>query len=112
MVWLILGVVLWAYSHLMKRVTPGFRAGLGDGPGKGVAALLAVLALGLMIYGYKHAVDVTLWTPPAFLRHINNTLMLIAVVLVNLGFSRGVLRTKIRHPMLTAVLVWRWRICW
>ena len=106
MVWLILGVVLWAYSHLMKRVTPGFRAGLGDGPGKGVAALLAVLALGLMIYGYKHAVDVTLWTPPAFLRHINNTLMLIAVVLVNLGFSRGVLRTKIRHPMLTAVLVW------
>ena len=30
---LILGVLIWAYSHLMKRVTPGFRAKLGDGTG-------------------------------------------------------------------------------
>jgi hypothetical protein len=32
--------------------------------------------------------------------------MLIAVFLVDLGYSRGVLRTKIRHPMLTAVKIW------
>ena len=38
MIWLVIGVALWAYSHLMKRVTPGFRASLRDGPGKGVAA--------------------------------------------------------------------------
>ncbi len=36
MIWLILGVLLWAYSHLMKRVTPGFRAGLGRWGGQGV----------------------------------------------------------------------------
>jgi uncharacterized membrane protein len=40
------------------------------------------------------------------MRHVNNTLMLIAVVLVNLGASRGVMRTWLRHPMLTAVKVW------
>jgi uncharacterized membrane protein len=105
MIWLVLGVALWAYSHLMKRVTPAFRASLGD-RGKGLAALLSFIAIGLMIYGYKHADYIPLWEPPAFMRHINNTLMVIAVVLVNLGVSRGVLRTKMRHPMLGAVKVW------
>ncbi len=106
MIWLVIGVALWAYSHLMKRVTPGFRAGLGDGPGKGVAAVLALLAIGLMIYGYKTAEVVDLWYPPEFMRHINNLLMVIAVILVNLGHSRGVMRTWLRHPMLGAVKVW------
>ena len=106
MIWLVMGVAIWAGSHLMKRVTPGFRAGLGDGPGKGVVAVLALLAIGLMIDGYKHADYVVLWSPPAFLRHINNVLMLVAVVLLNMGASRGVMRTWLRHPMLTAVMVW------
>jgi len=106
MIWLVIGVALWAYSHLMKRVTPGFRASLGPGAGRGVASLLALAALALMIYGYKHADFIPLWEPPTFMRHINNTLMVIAVILVNLGASRGVLRTKMRHPMLISVKVW------
>jgi uncharacterized membrane protein len=106
MIWLVIGVLLWAFSHLMKRITPGFRASLGDGPGKGVVSVLSLLAVAAMIYGYKHAEVTDLWDPPLFLRHINNLLMLIAVVLVNLGSSRGVLRTKMRHPMLTSVKVW------
>ena len=100
------GVALWAYSHLMKRVTPGFRAGLGDGTGRLVATVLTLAALALMIYGYRSADVVQLWQPSAFLRHINNLLMLIAVILLNMGFSRGVLRAKMRHPMLGAVKVW------
>ncbi len=106
MTMLILGVLLWAYSHLMKRVTPGFRASLGDGPGKGVASLLTFVALGLMIYGYRQADVVMLWTPPAFMVHINNFLMILAVVLLNLGYSRGRLRGLMRHPMLTSVKLW------
>ncbi|MEO8241735.1 MAG: NnrU family protein [bacterium] len=106
MIWLVLGVLLWAYSHLMKRLTPGFRAGLGNGLGKGVATVLTVLALIAMIYGYRHADYVQVWQPPTFLRHVNNLLMLIAVVLLNIGYSRGVMRTWLRHPMLTAVLFW------
>ena len=106
MVWLVFGVLLWAGSHLMKRITPGFRAGLGDGVGKAVVSVLALLAVGAMIYGYRQAEVTVLWQPPEFLRHVNNLAMVIAVVLVNLGFSRGVLRTRMRHPMLTAVKVW------
>ena len=103
---LILGVLIWAYSHLMKRITPGFRAKLGDGPGKGVATLLSVLALYLMVTGYRAADVITIWSPPDFLKHINNLLMLIAVILVFMPANRGTLRTYLRHPMLTAVKTW------
>lgn len=103
---LTLGVVLWAYSHLMKRVTPSFRAALGEGRGKGVVALLSLVAVALMIWGYQGADVIQLWNPPAFFTHINNLLMLIAVFLVNLGYVPGLLRSKLRHPMLGAVKVW------
>lgn len=103
---LILGVLIWAYSHLMKRVTPGFRASLGDNGGKGVATVLSLIALALMIYGYRNADYVPLWEPPAFLRHVNNLLMLIAVALLFLQANRGRLRSIMRHPMLTAVKTW------
>ncbi len=103
---LILGVLIWAYSHLMKRITPAFRAKLGDGAGKGVATVLSVLALYLIITGYRAADVIVLWSPPDFLKHINNLLMLIAVILVFMQANRGTLRTYLRHPMLTAVKTW------
>lgn len=106
MVWLILGLVLWSVSHLMKRLAPGLRAALGDGPGRAVISLLAILSIYLMVKGFRAADVVVLWNPPAFLTHVNNLLMLVAVFLVGLGYSRGVLRTKIRHPMLNAVKTW------
>jgi uncharacterized membrane protein len=106
MLLLVLGVLLWAYSHLMKRVTPGFRAGSGDGPGKAVATVLALVALYLMITGYRSAEVIPVWSPPAFLRHINNLLMLIAVILLFMQGNRGTMRTWLRHPMLTAVKTW------
>lgn len=106
MVWLVIGVLLWAYSHLMKRVTPGLRARLGDGPGKGLVSILSLLAIWAMVHGYRAAEVVPLWEPPAAMRHVNGLLMVVAVVLLNLGFSRGVMRTWMRHPMLTSVMLW------
>jgi uncharacterized membrane protein len=103
---LIAGVLIWTFSHLMKRVTPGLRARLGENTGKLVVTGLSVLAIVLMVKGYRSAEVIVLWSPPAFLTQVNNLLMLVAVYLVNLGFSRGTMRTKLRHPMLTAVKTW------
>lgn len=102
---LTLGVLIWAYSHLMKRVTPGFRASLGE-RGKLLVTVLSFLSIALMIWGYKSAEFIPLWEPPAFLRHINNTLMLVAVILLNMKANRGRMRAWMRHPMLTAVKTW------
>ncbi len=106
MLLLILGVLLWAFSHLMKRATPGLRGALGDTGGKLLVSVLALAAIVLMVLGYRSADVVELWAPPSFLLPVNNLLMLVAVVLVNLQYSRGVLRTKLRHPMLASVKVW------
>lgn len=100
------GVLIWAYSHLMKRITPGFRASLGDTGGKMVVTVLSFLSIWLMVKGYGSADVVVLWSPPSSMVHVNNLLMLLAVYLLNLGYSRGVMRTKLRHPMLTGVMLW------
>ena len=103
---LILGLVLWSAAHLLKRLAPGLRASLGGAPGKIVVSIAALGAIYLMVSGFRTAEAVTVWSPPAFLTHVNNLLMLIAVFLVNLGYSRGLVRSKIRHPMLAAVKTW------
>jgi uncharacterized membrane protein len=105
MLLLIVGVLLWSLSHLMKRL-PALRDAMPESTRKGVVTLLSLAALVLMVIGYRGAEVVVLWDPPGFLRGINNLLMLAAVFLVGLGFSRGVLRPRLRHPMLTSVMLW------
>lgn len=103
---LLLGVLIWAFSHLMKRVTPDLRANLGDSRAKVLVTVLSFVAIVLMVMGYRSADIVQVWYPPVFMRHINNLLMVVAVLLLNLGFNRGRLRALMRHPMLAAVKTW------
>lgn len=102
---LILGVALWAGAHLFKRLAPARRAAMGEG-GKGAVALALLASIVLMVLGYRWADYIHVWTPPAFLTHINNLLMLLAVYL----FAASILKTRItrviRHPQLTAVKTW------
>ena len=39
---LIIGLLLWVFSHTYKRLFPGLRARIGEEPGKGIAALAAL----------------------------------------------------------------------
>ena len=74
---LILGMALWVGTHFFKRLMPAQRAAMGD-KGKGVIAVGVILSLVLIIYGYRAADLITVWTPPAFLTSINNVLMVFA----------------------------------
>jgi uncharacterized membrane protein len=103
---MILGLVLWAVSHLLKRLAPGARAAMGENPGKMVVSVLSVAAIVLMVMGFRAAPVIDLWTPPAFLRHLNNLLMLVAVWLLFIRYVPGLVRARIRHPMLGAVKAW------
>ncbi|WP_373492512.1 NnrU family protein [Parasphingorhabdus sp.] len=104
------GVLLWSIVHLMKSVTPGLRASIqgaiGEGPHKGLAALLLLTSVGLMIYGWRTTPAEFVYDAPGWGRHLNMLLMIIAIYLI--GVSQGKSRVKqwIRHPMLTGVLVW------
>ena len=102
---LLAGLALWWGAHLWKRLAPASRARFGE-PGKGIVAVLLLVALGLMVWGYKAAAVVDLWTPPEFLKHLNNLLTLIAVWLFVASRANGWIANRMRHPQLIAVKTW------
>lgn len=102
---LILGLVLWTAAHFFKRALPGVRDGMGDA-GKGVVAVAILASVVLMVVGYRGWFADLAYNPPVWGVHLNNLLMLVAVFLFGLGSSKSPLRAKMRHPMLTGVIVW------
>ena len=102
---LVLGLLLWVAAHVFKRVAPERRAALGDA-GKGAVAVALLVALGLIIWGYRGAAFIPVWSPPGFMVHVNNLLMLIAVFVFGMSQTTGRLRGRMRHPQLTAVKIW------
>ena len=102
---LIAGVLLWSGAHLFPRLAPDTRARMG-GAGKGLIALLLVVSVVLMVLGHRAAPFTPLWEPPAFLRHVNNLLVLLAFWLFFVGRTKGTMAARIRHPQLTAVKAW------
>jgi len=106
---LILGLLLWVAVHLFKRVSPSARASLDVRFGKKARGGIALLLLGsivLMVMGYRAAPIEPVYQPLAGAGHLNNLLMLIAVFLIGAGSAKGVTASKLRHPMLLAVIVW------
>ena len=102
---LIAGILLWWAAHLFKRLAPARRAAMGD-PGKGVIAGVLVLSVVLMVIGYRGAEFVAVWTPPAFLTHVNNLLMILAFYLYAASGAKTWVARKFRHPQLGGFKVW------
>lgn len=105
MVILIAGVALWALAHLFKRAMPDRRAALGD-KGRGAVALALLLSVLLMIFGYRMADFVPLWSGPGWLVHLNNLAVLIALYMMSPAPKKGALLNGVRHPMLIGFLLW------
>lgn len=105
MIYLVLGVALWVAAHIFKRVAPDLRAQMGN-VGKALVAVGILAGLGLMILGYKQAEVVNLWFPPTWAVHLNNLLMLVALFIYGMSATTGRLRGRMRHPQLTAVMIW------
>ena len=102
---LVLGVILWMAAHFFKRVAPDARAALGE-KGKPVMMAVMLVSLVLMIVGYRGAEYVHVYDTPGWAVHLNNLLMVIAVVLMGAGNGSSHLRDKMRHPMLAGVKTW------
>lgn len=105
MIILILGVVLWWVGHLFRRAAPDARARMG-GAGRPVVAVLLVLSVLLMIWGYRSATGPVWWGASAPLKGINNLLILIAFYLFAADGMKTRITRHLRHPQLTAVALW------
>ena len=105
---LILGLILWTGAHYWRRILPKQRAKMGDA-GKGLVALLVVASLLMMIFGYRWADFIPVWNPPAFLTHVNNLLMVLALWTYGSSAAKGAKAWpayKTRHPQLLGFKVW------
>lgn len=102
---LILGVLLWAFAHFFKRLAPGWRAEAGD-RAKGLVALALVLAVLMMIFGYRVSDSTFYWGRHPATVGINNLLMVAALYFTSPGPKKGALFYRMRHPMLTGFLLW------
>lgn len=102
---LVLGVALWWAAHLFKRIAPGPRAALGD-KGRGLVAALLAVAILLMIFGYRAADGAFFWGRHPATVGINNLLMLAAIYFTSPGPKKGAIFYRMRHPMLTGILLW------
>ncbi|WP_041414561.1 NnrU family protein [Sinorhizobium fredii] len=110
---LLLGIVIFLGMHLVRVVAPGIRAGVIESRGKGtwmgLYALVSLVGLCLIIYGFGQARGETgiLYNPPVFLRHIALLLMLFAFVFLAAGFlPAGRIAVAVKHPQILSIKIW------
>jgi uncharacterized membrane protein len=110
---LVLGIIIFLGMHLIRVVAPGFRAGIIESRGKGtwmgIYAILSLIGLCLIIYGFGQARGETgmLYNPPVFLRHIALLLMLFAFVFLAAGFlPAGRIAVAVKHPQILSIKTW------
>lgn len=112
MTWLILGLLLFLGVHSTRVFADGWRtatiARIGEGPWKGLYAVLSIAAFVLLIWGYGQArQQAPLWDPPAFMRHATALLMLpVFVLFVAAYVPRNGIKAKLHHPQVLSVKLW------
>lgn len=111
MPWLLIaGVALFAALHLFKGVLPGsrdaLRARLGTNGYKVLWALLIVGSVVLIVLGWRGAIPTAVYANPTWGRHLAMLLMVFSIILFAASHGRNNLQRRVRHPQLTAVLVW------
>ena len=109
---LILGLVIFLGGHAFVTFR-GSRekliAQLGGNGYRVAFAIVALIGLVLIIYGYGHYRAegvIPIWSPPAFMRHITVLLMFFAVIFMTAAFIPSHIRMWLKHPMLNSVKAW------
>jgi len=110
---LIVGLVMFLGVHSVRIFADDWRtaqiAKVGPKVWKGSYALLSLIGLVLIVYGYGLARQspVVLYATPAWTRHLAALLTLAAFILIAAAFVPETrIKARIRHPMVAGVKVW------
>ncbi|WP_290647620.1 NnrU family protein [Aquisalimonas sp.] len=113
MIIMIIGLLIFLGAHSVRVFAEDWRTAqiqrIGEGPWKGIYAVISVIGLALAIWGYgQMRLDpIYLWYPPMGLRHAVALLMIPAfVLLVATYVPRNHIQATLGHPMLLAVKLW------
>ena len=109
---LVVGLIVFIGAHVfvtMRAQRAAVIARIGEGPYKGLMALVSLVGIILISYGfgaYRASGYIVVWEPPAWTRHVTVALMWPATVCVVASYSRGNIWRKLKHPMLVGVKTW------
>ena len=106
---LILGLTLFIGIHLLPSF-PAWRGNLvqrwGERRYKAVFAGIALAGLVLLVMGKAGAPFVSVYSPPAWGRHVTPLFVLAAFILLPAAHMRSNIKRYTRHPMLWGVTLW------
>ena len=110
---LILGMIILFGGHLLlyTPLRPALKARMGEGPFKGAFSLVALVGLGLMIWGYgmtrsgPAAAEILYWLGD-WTRHAAMLIVLIAFIVLAASFHKGRLKLWLRQPQSIAIALW------
>jgi uncharacterized membrane protein len=109
---LVAGLVVFIGAHVFITLR-GQRANLiariGEGPYKGLVALLSLIGLILIGYGfsvYRATGWIDVWHPPRWTYYITQLLMWPASIFVVAAYIRGDIWRTLKHPLLVGVKTW------
>ena len=110
MIWLILGVALWSGVRLIPTLAQPLKSSLirrlGDGRYQMLFALVVVVSIGLMIFGWRASEEKILYQLPDWSHPVGIVLMWAALFLFAASQSPSVIKRVIRHPQLTSIALW------
>ncbi|MCX8520471.1 MAG: NnrU family protein [Rhodoferax sp.] len=110
---LIVGLLVFLGVHSLRIFASDWRiqarARFGAGVFKGVYALVSLVGLLLIVWGFGLARELPtlLWLPPAGLRHVAALLNVLAFVLLAAAYVPGnSIKARLHHPMLLGIKTW------
>jgi uncharacterized membrane protein len=110
---LFIGIVVFLGVHSLttfRETRTRLIERFGLWPFKSIYSLVSLAGFALIVWGfsrYRAEGLITLWTPPAWTRHLTMLLMWFAfVALACMNPAPGKIRGWLRHPMLVAIKIW------
>lgn len=110
MITLSIGVALWALVHWFPGAAADTRTRLVERIGlpayRGAFALSILIALALIVIGWRSIEPHYYYQPTAAMRFAGMALVFIAFLLLGAMRGKGLINRYLRHPQLTAVVIW------
>lgn len=109
---LVLGLLIFHANHLfvtMRDARAGVVARIGLPLYRMLFSLVSTAGLVLIVWGfaaYRTSGWVDIWEPPALMRHITVSLMLIAVIVLVAFFIPSHIKAWTRFPAIAAIKIW------
>jgi uncharacterized membrane protein len=109
---MIIGLAAFLGAHTLAALRPqraAVIARVGAGPYRGLFALVSLIGIILIGYGfarYRAAGYIEIWTPPRWTRHATAALVWPSIIFIVAAYVPGEIKRVLKHPMLVGVKLW------